>query len=69
MHDQRIQDADTWLSPNRCQRSKPFEKIILCENNSKIADACETRVMKTPAGARCIVFGVTATNEFTMQLP
>lgn len=35
---------------------KPFEKIILCEKDSRIADACEARVMKTPAGTRCTMF-------------
>lgn len=35
---------------------KPFEKIILCEKDSTIADACEARIMKTPAGVNCTVF-------------
>ena len=34
---------------------KPFEKIILCEKDKGIADACEVRVLRTPAGARCTV--------------
>ena len=35
---------------------KPFERIILCEKDSALADACEARVRKTSSGAKCTVF-------------
>ncbi len=34
---------------------KAFEKIILCEKELAIADACEARVMKTLMGDRCTI--------------
>lgn len=34
---------------------KPFEKIILCEKDPAIAEACEARIARTTARDRCVV--------------
>ena len=34
---------------------KPFSKIILCEKDADIADACESRLMARGHGDRCVV--------------
>ncbi len=35
---------------------KPFERILVCEKDPKLADACKARLAATPHSSRCEVF-------------
>jgi three-Cys-motif partner protein len=34
---------------------KPFRKVIVCEKNRELADACEKRLARTPFSQRCVL--------------